>query len=220
MFPLSRRLALPSSATPFAVALVLLLAVPLRAQDPAAPLPDSTWDPDVRPGDLIALTVPADPDLNGGFRVNADWVVSFPLIGDMYVRGETQRSLRLRVREEMGRVIRSPGIDVLVQKRVRVLGLVGLPGLYNAEPTMTVADVLALAGGRLPEAKQDELQLLRGGEVLLENMNEHRSVSDLRLLTGDEIYVPQRSWLSRNLAAVATSVFGAVTVIAVTLAGN
>ena len=180
----------------------------------------SVHDPAVLPGDLVSLLIPEFPDLNGGYTVTQFGTVTLPVIGEFDTTGMTSRMLKAHVRALFAEHYRTPGIEVVLSKRVRVLGAVNEPGLINVDPTMTFADALALAMGRTPEASQDRLILRRGGEVIEENRNDGRRVSDLHIQTGDELFVPQRPWLSRNLTAVATSLLGAITVIAVTLAGS
>ena len=63
---------------------------------------------------------------------------------------------------------------------------------------MTVADALALAGGASPDGKRDEVELRRGGERLLVTLESGARLGDTPIESGDQLYVPQRGWLSRN----------------------
>ena len=182
------------------VALVLVAApvgLPAQAQGTAA-------DPPVLPGDLVSLEVWREEDLSGEFLVDQHFLVTLPLIGEIDVRGETELSLRVRVRELMQVELINPSIEVLVLKRVRVLGAVIEPGIFHVDATMSVADALASAGGRTASARQGAVTLRRGGEIIEVDVFEDDRLSDLAVRTGDELLVPQKQWLERNLGPVVT----------------
>ena len=217
MFPTSERARrLRLRALPIAGVLIAAVfgTAPLVAQD------GEPWDPPVLPGDLVSISFPEMPDFNGGYTVTQFHTITIPRIGELDVRGLTQTTVRDLIREEYGRIYRTSGIDILLVKRIRVLGSVTEPGLKNVDGTMTIADALALAAGRTPEASQDRLQLRRDGEVIEENPDVGRLISDLRIRTGDELFVPERPWLQRNLTPVLTSLFSAITVVVVAVAGS
>ena len=190
---------------PFLLSLLLVVLVlvaapvglPAQAQGTAA-------DPPVLPGDLVSLEVWREEDLSGEFLVDQHFLVTLPLIGEIDVRGETELSLRVRVRELMQVELINPSIEVLVLKRVRVLGAVIEPGIFHVDATMSVADALASAGGRTPSARQGAVTLRRGGETIEIDVFEDDRLSDLAVRTGDELLVPQKRWLERNLGPVVT----------------
>ena len=190
---------------PYLLSLVLLapglvaapVGLPAQAQDTAA-------DPAVLPGDLVSLEVWREEDLTGEFLVDQHFLVTLPLIGELHVRGETELSLRERVRVLMQVELLNPSIQVLVLKRVRVLGAVIEPGIIHVDATMSVADALASAGGRTPTAQSSTVTLRRGGELIEIDVFEDARLSDLAVRTGDELLVPEKLWLERNLGPVVT----------------
>ena len=188
------------------VALVLVAApVGLSAQ-----ALDTAADPAVLPGDVVSLEVWREEDLTGEFLVDQHFLVTLPLIGELHVRGETELSLRERVRLLMQAEIINPSIQVLVLKRVRVLGAVIEPGIFHVDATMSVADALASAGGRTPTAQPGAVTLRRGGELIEIDVFEDARLSDLAVRTGDELLVPEKRWLERNLGAVVTGLTATV----------
>jgi polysaccharide export outer membrane protein len=191
------------SASPAALALgtLVLLAAPvgLRAQ-----AQDTAPDPAVLPGDMISLEVWREEDLTGEFLVDQHFLLTLPLIGELDVRGETELSLRERVRLLMRAELLNPSIQVLVLKRVRVLGAVIEPGIFHVDATMSVADALAFAGGRTPRARQGMVSLRRGGDLIEIDVFDDARLSDLAVRTGDELLVPERPWLDRNLGPLVT----------------
>ena len=194
--------------------LVLVAApaeVPAQAQGTAA-------DPPVLPGDLVSLEVWREEDLTGEFLVDQHFLVTLPLIGELDVRGETELSLRERVRLLMQKELLNPSIQVLLLKRVRVLGAVIEPGIHYVDATMSVADALALAGGRTPSARAGAVTLRRGGELIEVDVFLDARLSALAVQTGDELLVPEKSWLERNLGAVVTGLSATAGIIFAILA--
>lgn len=150
------------------------------------------------PGDIVRLRIWREPDLSNDFPVDANGVVVFPKIGALRVTGISQDELRGLLIERYQRYLRNPSIEVTFLRRINVLGSVRSPGLFPVDPTMAVADALALAGGVTPDGRQDRIQLLRGGEVLTANISQRTRIAELPLQSGDQLYVPERSWFSRH----------------------
>ncbi len=183
---------------PFLLSLVLVAAPvghPAQAQDSVA-------DPPVLPGDLVSLEVWRE-DMTGEFLVDQHFLVTLPLIGELDVRGETELSLREKVRDLMQVELINPSIGVFVLKRVRVLGAVNRPGMFHVDATMSVADALAAAGGWTPSARPGMVILRRGGELIEVDVYLDAQLSALAVRTGDELLVPEKSWLELNLIPIA-----------------
>ena len=195
---------LPSVMT---AVLIAGLSGPLSAQ-----LPESPADPPIMPGDLIKLDVLGEEDLSGEFLVTQYSTVTLPIIGELSTTGQTQLSFKQLVRGRLAQSIVSPAIEVVVLKRVRVLGGVMEAGLFMLDPTMSVADALAMAGGRTPQADGQRVLLRRQGTTLDEDIELSTRLATLAIMSNDEIIVPQRSWWDRNLSTVVTGVVGALTV--------
>ena len=195
---------LPSVMT---AVLIAGLSGPLSAQ-----LPESPADPPIMPGDLIKLDVLGEEELSGEFLVTQYSTVTLPIIGELSTTGQTQLSFKQLVRGRLAQSIVSPAIEVVVLKRVRVLGGVMEAGLFMLDPTMSVADALAMAGGRTPQADGQRVLLRRQGTTLDEDIELSTRLATLAIMSNDEIIVPQRSWWDRNLSTVVTGVVGALTV--------
>jgi len=164
---------------------------------------------DLRPGDIVKVRIWRETDLSGEFPVNEQGEVVLPRLGPLSVRGVSLDSLKTKLLAEYSTYLRNPAIELTLLRRVRVTGAVQKPGLYPVDPTMTVGDALALAGGATPQGKQ-EVELRRGQEQVQIKVDKQTRLADTPMRSGDELYVPERSWLSRN----AGMVVGAVTVIA------
>ena len=183
--------------------LSLLLPAALRAQS-SAPAPGTTVL--LRPGDVVRLTIWREKDLSGDFPVDEAGVVVFPKLGPITVTGIAPAALRAQLVEWYQRYLRNPSIEVIPLRRITILGAVKQSGVYPVDPTITVADALALAGGVLPEGRNDRVELRRGGERVTASLRVNTVLADSQVQSGDQLFVPDRSWVSRNSTVVATLV--------------
>jgi len=202
-----------------AAAVVWLTAaapIPTTAQQQPARAPDGA-SVVLRPGDRVRLKVWREPDLSGEFEVDEDGIVVFPKVGRLDVRQISTDSLKALLIARFAESLRSPSVEVTVLRRVNVLGSVRNPGLYYVDPTTTVADALALAGGVSPDGKQNSFELVRDGKRLPVELSRDSRLADSPLQPGDQLRVPQRSWLSRNTGLVAATLTSAAIVFAATI---
>lgn len=157
----------------------------------------------LRPGDVIRLRIWREPDLSGEFPVNPMGTVTLPKIGEVAVADRTPAEVEATLLEEFDRYLRNPSIEITMLRRVNILGFVRAPGLYPVDPTMTLRDVLALAGGVLPNGEENRLELIRGERRLVTPVTGEMRLDDLGIRSGDQLYVPERSWMRRNANIVA-----------------
>ena len=167
----------------------------------------------LRPGDRVRLKVWREPDLSGEFVVDERGIMVFPKVGRVDVQHVTSDSLKSLLVTRLAESLRDPSVDVTVLRRVSILGSVRNPGVYFVDPTTTVSDALAMAGGVNADGKQDSFQLLRDGKRLQVGLSGDLRLADSPLQPGDQLRVPQRSWLSRNAALVASGVTSIAVVV-------
>lgn len=167
----------------------------------------------LRPGDMVRLQIWREEDLSGDYPVNMDGVVVFPLIGPIRVSDESLGSLRTRLIGAYREYLTHESIEVLPLRRINVLGSVGDPGLHRVDETMTIADVLALAGGTTSQGDPDRIELIRNEERITTRLSQGTLISELAIRTGDQIYVPERSWVSRNASVVASVISASVSLV-------
>ncbi|MBB5712169.1 SLBB domain-containing protein [Sphingomonas xinjiangensis] len=130
-------------------------------------------------------------------RITEDGTVIVPYLGAIKATGLTARQLS----EELTKLLKSRGIfnnpivgvEVLqfVSNTVTVFGEVGTAGLYPLDQPLTVARLMAKAGGTRGTAA-DFVILRRGGaehRIILSNGSGEWS-SSTPILPGDELYVP------------------------------
>jgi polysaccharide export outer membrane protein len=201
-------------------ALALICAGPDRAraqstevEGPSSATGDALAQQLLRPGDIVRLKIWREPDLSGDFQVDETGVVVFPLIGPRTVTDVPPDSLRSQLVDAYATYLRHPSIDVVLLRRVNVLGAVAKAGLYPVDPTMTVADVLALAGGPTSIGDPNKVRLIRDGETITASLGQRTIVGELPVRSGDQFFVPERSWISRNSNIVAAAITGTISLI-------
>ncbi len=163
-----------------------------RPPDPAAPASDAMANAILYPGDLVRLKIWREPDLSGDFQVDEHGFSVFPKIGQVHVSDITTDSLRRMLIGTYSQYLKDPSIEVTMLRRVTVIGAVKNPGLYPIDPTMTVADVLALAGGADPTGMQDKVDVIRGGKRTRVKFDQRTNVGTLAIRSGDELFLPER----------------------------
>jgi polysaccharide export outer membrane protein len=195
------------------LALAGLTVSPASAQSDtnSAPLANSSGL--LLPGDLVRLKIWREPDLSGDFQVNAEGRVVLPKLGEMSVAGVTPDSLHTALVQSYSRFLRDPAIEITVLRRVNVSGAVRNPGLYPLDATMTVADAVALAGGATSDGKIDKVELRRAGNTLMVDLGTRTRLSTTPVQSGDQLFVPQKSWASRNTGLVAAGITAMTTVV-------
>lgn len=156
----------------------------------------------IRAGDVIRLRIWREPDLSGEFPVDVQGQVTLPKLGPMQVGGSPADSVRTKLVESYSQFLRQASVDVTVLRRVRVAGAVRNPGLFTVDPTITVGDVLVLAGGALPEGDLHHVRLVRDGVRVSGAVARDANIGALAVRSGDQLEVPQRSWASRNVGAI------------------
>lgn len=195
-----------------------LLAVVSVAPSALSAQPTSErLDPVVNPGDVVRLEVWREEEMSGEFLVDQHGLVTLPLVGELDTAGQTELSLRALVRERMNESIWNPSIQLFVLKRVRVLGEVLEPGIFHLDPTMSVADALAMAGGRTPLARDGTVLLRRADESMETDVQSSALLSELAVETGDELLVPRQPWVRRNIGTVVTGATGVLTAVVIYL---
>lgn len=161
------------------------------------------------PGDFILVKIWREPDLSDTVQVDNDGIAVFPKLGPVEVTGIHPDSLERLLVHDYSRYLRNPSIRVTILRRITIWGAVTRPGAYPVSLTMTIPDALALAGGATAEGKSDKVELRRGNvRKVVDLSGKIERVGDLSLRSGDQLFVPQRSWVSRNpgliMAAIGT----------------
>jgi polysaccharide export outer membrane protein len=186
-------------------------AVPPAGAEGAASLAPNRLAP-LGPGDQVNIQVYGQPDMTTTAYVADDGTVRVPLAGAVHVAGASsvQAAQFIAAKLKSGGYFVNPLVTVTLvnvrSERVSVLGEVGKPGTYPIDPSTTVFDLLAEAGGETPNAADViyvrrhepdgrlvnypiDLRGLSGNPATANRVS--GSTPSQRLEGGDELYVPQ-----------------------------
>ena len=169
-------------------------------------------------GDVVKLWIWREEELSGEFLVPENGIVVFPKIGPQKVTDKPMPQLRDALVAEFQKYLRNPSIEISFLRRVNILGAVRKAGVYTLDPTMTIAMAVAMAEGTTEHGRADRVVLIRNGERLVTDIDQKTKIGDLPIQSGDQLFVPERSWVSRNTVLVAAAVSGVFSVVSVLIA--
>ena len=200
-----------------ALGILVISSVELVAQEPPDSQREATADKHpLVPGDAIRLAFWREPEFNGDYPVDENGSVVLPILGYRKVTDIPPGELKERLLSEYREQLRNQDVQITLLRRVRVLGAVHDPGLFFVDPTMTLGDAVALAGGATSDGKLDDIRIIRGGEEIRSGVDSNaRAVEEVQ--SGDQIMVPERSWISRKGAVVVAALITASALVVVAL---
>jgi len=151
-------------------------------------------------GDSVRIVVFQNPDLTTETRVSERGTITFPMVGEVKVAGMSPVEAEARIAKALadGKFVLKPQVNLNVTKvrsrQVTVLGQVARPGRYALEdPTATVTDILALAGGITQTGDENITVVSREGKSrvvdLKKMVNSGDLTSNIQLGNGDTVYV-------------------------------
>jgi polysaccharide export outer membrane protein len=114
--------------------------------------------PPLGAGDSVSIQVYGQPDMSTVLYVGNDGAITVPLAGAVQVAGLTpiEAARQVEAAFRRGKFLRDPHVAITVvvasSQKVTVLGEVHHPGRYPINPSMTVLDLLAEAGGTTEES--------------------------------------------------------------------
>jgi protein involved in polysaccharide export with SLBB domain len=203
----ARRLKLLSRVT--LLSLLGSLSAPVRAQL-AAPAPARFT---LEPGDVVKVTVWREKDLNCECRVDEAGRLTLPLLGLKTVTGIPWEDLRDSLLSHYARELRNPSVLVTPMRRVQVLGEVTKPGVYLADPTVSLAGLVALAGGATPGGDLHRIRVVRAGETIVRSTSVESMLLDAGVHSNDQVFVDRRAWIERNGAFVASALISTASIL-------
>jgi polysaccharide biosynthesis/export protein len=186
---------------------------------PARPVDDSTipelagGEPEARPGDRVILKIWNEPEMSDTFTVAQNGHVILPRLGSTPVEGIPIELLQDSIRAAYAEFLLNPSVEIVVRRRLSVLGEVAEPGIYWADLTMGLPDVIALAGGPTEAADPNRISILRGSERFEFRRQDQRQMFAAELHSGDQITVRPKNFLVRNPWAAVSTVFTMITLI-------
>lgn len=208
------------SHTPLVLAVAVVMAVAVAACSSNEPPPTDpigmtqVLERPLAPGDMIRLRFLREPELGGDFLTDRGDVATMPLLGPTPVGGIPRGELKQFLLDEYSKHLASSQfVEITIMWRVNVLGSVTTPGLYYVDATMTLGDAIALAGGPNNMARLDGIEVQSGNLEMRQDLTVESLVTEA-VSSGDQILVPQITWLKRYGAFILAALISAAAIIA------
>ena len=195
-----------------AIRACLLIAVAML-HSASAQQPDKPYV--LAAGDQLAVQVTGVVEFDGkAIRIDDSGGITLPLMGRTEAAGLTVKELTASITSILTRYVVKPEVTVTILERhtlpVTVSGAVKSPGVLNVPPDKTLFEVLAMAGGILPDAgyrvritrrasegtipvtgvQTDATGQYYVADVPLKGLEEGDSADNIRILPNDFIAVP------------------------------
>jgi polysaccharide export outer membrane protein len=169
---------------------------------------------DFLPGDRILLQVLGDSLLSDTFTVRIDRRLQLPNIPEISLHGVLDSELQPYLQQELSKYLREPRVTAIALVRISVLGAVTQPRFMTVPVDQALTDVINGAG---PTAASDlsKAVVRRGSDVLLDSkalqaaLRQGKTVGDVGMRDGDEIFVPAQVTTSGTFERV-LSIVGAL----------
>jgi polysaccharide export outer membrane protein len=121
------------------------------------------------PGDVISIRVLGEDELRRErVRLSDAGTVSFPVLGEIKVKGLTAGALEQRVTQGLkGRYLLNPQVTVTIEeyRNFFLNGMVEKPGSYPYSPGLTVLKAVALAGGFKERANRGRINVIHDDDA-------------------------------------------------------
>jgi hypothetical protein len=153
---------------------------------------------DFRVGDRFIVTVRQDSVVADTVLVRDSLKVAVLNVPDASLVGVLRSELDERMSAHMARYLRNVSVRTSVLTRVAITGAVVRPGFYYASPDGPVSDLVMLAGGPLPNANLNQLEISRGSAKIVRSkeskrlIDQGRTLEQLDVQSGDEVRIPQK----------------------------
>lgn len=115
-------------------------------------------------GDKLKITVFGQPSLSSNFEVDANGLITMPLIGGVEARNRTTNELQGMIETRLRNgFLREPNVTVAVDtyRPFFILGEVQTSGQYPYVANMTAEKAVAIANGFSPRAVQTSVEIAR-----------------------------------------------------------
>lgn len=156
-------------------------------------------------GDMLRIYIWGDPVDYGAvlgsyeIEIDSDGAMFFAPLGRLSVYGRSIQQIKELILEQLLQKYKNVSIDVTLGRMrefpIYVSGFVSKPGAVMVSRVRSVAEVLGLAGGILPEGSLRSVQLIRSGKRTVIDLyglflSGDISPVTIKMLEGDVLYVP------------------------------
>jgi polysaccharide biosynthesis/export protein len=152
--------------------------------------------------DVLEVRFWKDANLSREVVVRPDGKIALELLNEVQAAGLTPEQLRDLLATEARRFMEDPSVAVIVKqinsRKVFITGMVEKPGVYPISASMTVLQLISVAGGLKEFAKEKEIVVMRSdkGTPLAYPFNYQelrkgkRLAQNITLKPGDTVVVP------------------------------
>ena len=162
--------------------------------------------------DVLEVSFWNHPELSTSTIVLPDGSISYPVIGEVYVKGKTVDEIAKEMSRKFTAYYKNPVISVTLRSRyhgdikekivrVTILGEVRFPDTYEYKEGAHLTEYIADAGGFTLDAEDKKVIIIRATEsgeekikVNVKDILKNGGIDkDIIILPKDRIYVPRRS---------------------------
>ena len=151
-----------------------------------------------RPGDRIALKIWNEPEMSDTFNISERGEATLPKLGSVRVIDLPLAELQDSLRRAYAVYLRNPSVEIAVLRRISVQGEVRQPGIYLADLTMGLPEIIARAGGYTEAGNPRNIVIVREGRRIRHGRDAAGGPFAAELRSGDQVFVRPRSALARN----------------------
>ncbi len=128
----------------------------------------------------------------GGYLVNVDGNISFPILGEIKVEGNTRQYIENFLKTEITKYVKDVVVDVRIMNfKVTVIGEVKKPGVFPInDERVTLNEALAMAGDLTVDANRHAITIIR-------EENDVQKVTNIDL-TATDLYNSPYYFLKQN----------------------
>ena len=158
----------------------------------------------IGPEDVLGIFVWREAEVSGDVAVRPDGMITMPLIRDVKAAGLTPNELADRIQAALREFITDASVTVVVRqmnsRKVFITGEVAKPGAYPLASTMTVMQLIAIAGGLNEFAEANSISIMRvedGKSVTFpfaykDVAKGKKASQNIVLKPGDTVVVPEK----------------------------
>jgi polysaccharide export outer membrane protein len=158
----------------------------------------------LKPLDEIEINVLGQPEMSRKFTVGPDGKITFPLIGEVEVKGRTLSEVASLLKEKLKIYI--PITDITVNLAtsksvsVYIFGEVKSPGEYKFSEEPTLIKLIAAAGGPTQNANLSKIEIIKSDKTkIVVNLKKDWNEGNFTLSYGDTVFIKNKGLVELNL---------------------
>lgn len=153
---------------------------------------------DFVPGDRILVQLLGDSLFSDTFTVRGDRMLQLPNLPDISLAGVLDSELKDHLTKEVGKYVKKPDLNATPLLRIALLGSIGRAGFMTVPVDQAITDVIMSTGGPGATSDFNKTTVRRAGKTVIDSkefqeaVRANRTVGDMSLRDGDEIFVPDQ----------------------------